>query len=207
MALSPIPDALHGKHIAVVDVEGNGHSPPEIIEIAVVTISGTEVCPGDIRSWLVRPLHPITPIVTRKVHGICDSDVADCPEWVRVAPIIGGALSGRVLVAHNATVERRVLSAHLPDWSPPMVLDTLRLAKAVWPGLPGYGLDKLIEHAGLDTTAVAEYGHHHAGYDAWAAWQLLRNLIRDGDLDWPTLVLLAGLPEFVPTPEPEGGLW
>lgn len=32
-------------------------------------------------TWLVRPTQPITPIVTRKVHGITDTDVADAPRW------------------------------------------------------------------------------------------------------------------------------
>lgn len=206
-AFTEVPDILHGKAIAVVDVEGNGRIPPEIIEIAVVLVSGALVNADGVQSWLVRPQNPITPIVTRKVHGIGNSDVEGCPQWTAVSPAVAQALDGRILVAHNAIVERRVLSEHLPDWQPPMVLDTLRLARALWPGLPGYGLDKLIEHAKLDTTAMQEQGYHRAGYDAWAAWQLLRRLIHDGGLDWDRLVRAGGLPEFVPPPEPDGGLW
>lgn len=206
-AFTEVPDILRGKAIAVVDVEGNGQSPPEIIEIAVVSVSGAVVSADDVRSWLVRPQSPITPIVTRKVHGIGNSDVEGCPRWAAVSPAIAQVLDGRTVVAHNAIVEQRVLSAHLPDWQPPMVLDTLRLARALWPGLPGYGLDKLIEYAKLDTTAMREQGYHRAGYDAWAAWQLLCRLIRDSGLDWDGLVRVGGLPEFVPAPEPDGGLW
>lgn len=88
-----------------------------------------------------------------------------------------------------------------------MVLDTLRLAKKVWPGLPGYSLDKLIDHAHLDVSALAEHGYHRAGYDTWAAWLLLCKLIDDTHLDWIGLVNAAAPKEFVPTPEPEGGLW
>ncbi|MGW4720935.1 3'-5' exonuclease [Nocardia sp. NPDC004260] len=74
-----VPDALHGKDFAVVDVEGNGQTPPEIIEIAILPVSGATVGVDDMRSWLVRPARPITPIVTRKVHGITNADVAECP--------------------------------------------------------------------------------------------------------------------------------
>ncbi|MGW2665929.1 3'-5' exonuclease [Nocardia tengchongensis] len=206
-AYTEIPAALRGHDIAVVDVEGNGQNPPEIIEIAIVPVGGTAVSPDEIRSWLVRPKAPITPIVTRKVHGITNDDVADCPEWEHVSPAIGRLMFGRVLVAHNANVEKKVLSTHLPDWKPLMVLDTLRLSKAVWPGLKSYALDKLIEHAQLDTSALADQGHHRAGYDAWAAWQLLCRLARDAELDWDGVVQAGGLSEFVSPPEPEGGLW
>ncbi|MFJ4651100.1 exonuclease domain-containing protein [Nocardia sp. NPDC088792] len=206
--IAEVAEALRGKRLAVVDVEGNGHNPaPEIIEIAIVPIDGHVVDAEDLRCWLVRPQNPINPVVTRKVHGIRDSDVADCPQWAQIAPTVGAALSGRVLVAHNATVEHKALSSHLPLWEPPMVLDTLRLAKVVWPHLSGYGLDALIEHAALDMAAVCDQRRHRAAYDAWAAWQLLHRLVLDGDLDWDALVRAGGLPEFVPAPEPEGGLW
>ncbi|WP_460695629.1 3'-5' exonuclease [Nocardia thraciensis] len=200
------PDALHQRQLAVVDVEGNGQNPPEIIEIALLAVDGPTT-PDALRSWLIQPQRPVTPIVTRKVHGITNVDLADCPSWHEVNDEIDEALCGRVLVAHNATIERKVLAAHLPDWDPPMILDTLRLAKSVWRGLDSYVLDKLIERGQLDVTAVAGQGYHRAGHDAWAAWQLLCALIADGELDWPELVAAAGLPDFLPTPEPEGGLW
>ncbi|MGF6889023.1 DNA polymerase III epsilon subunit-like protein [Nocardia sp. GAS34] len=202
----PFPNTLHQRGLVVVDVEGNGQNPPEIIEIALLLVDGPTT-PDALRSWLIQPQQPVTPIVTRKVHRISNADLADCPPWHEVAEEIDEALCGRVLVAHNASVERKVLAAHLPDWNPPLILDTLRLAKKVWRGLDSYALDKLIERGQLDTSAVSGQGYHRAGYDTWAAWQLLCALITDGELDWPGLVTMAGLGEFLPTPEPEGGLW
>ncbi|MEU2258154.1 3'-5' exonuclease [Nocardia xishanensis] len=202
-----VPTALRGHDLAIVDVEGNGHNPPEIIEIAVLAVSESTANVDDLRSWLIRPQQPITAIVTRKVHHITNNDVADCPSWPDIACQVDAALAGRVLVAHNARVEQRVLAAHLPYWQPPLVLDTLRLAKTVWPDLPGYGLDKLIAHARIGTEAVAGNGYHRAGYDAWAAFELLCVLIDDADLDWEHLLAAAALPEFLSASEPEGGLW
>ncbi|WP_378735562.1 exonuclease domain-containing protein [Nocardia brasiliensis] len=205
--MTEIPNTLSGKDIAVVDVEGNGQTPPEIIEIAILSVSGETVSVDNMRAWLIKPRQPITPIVTRKVHGIKNAYVSDAPSWEEVAPDVDAALAARTLVAHNAGVEQRVLASHLPYWNPPMVLDTLRLAKVVWPGLPSYSLDKLIEHGNLDTSSVTTQGYHRAGYDAWAAWQLLCKLVDDGDLDWTGLVSAAAPKEFVPKAEPEGGLW
>lgn len=198
-----IPAALAGQRLAVVDVEGNGQQPPEIIEIAVLPID-QEPTLSNMRSWLIRPEQKITPLVTRRVHGISNADVAKCPPWSAVAAEVEVMLAGRILVAHNASVEHRVLSAHLPDWAPPLVLDTLRLAKHVWPGLGGYGIDKLIAHAELEAADVA--GHRHrAAFDTWSVWQLLCALLDHSELGWSALVATAALPRL-PRPE-QGGLW
>lgn len=202
-----LPEALHGRRLIVVDVEGNGQQPPEIIELAALPIDADYGIESDMLSWMIRPQKPITAMVTRKVHGIRDGDVADCPAWPEVAPQIAALLADRILVAHNASVEHRVITAHLPEWQPPMVLDTLRLAKYVWLDLPGYGLDKLVAHAGIDPAGFAESGYHRAAYDAWCAWQLLLRLIDDGELDWMGLLKVAALPGFAPAEEPDGGLW
>jgi DNA polymerase III epsilon subunit-like protein len=203
---TPIPPALADNNLVVVDVEGNGQNPPEIIEFAALPVSGT-ANHADLRSWLIKPTKPIVPMVTRNVHGIKNSDVADCPAWSDVAPEIAKVLDARVLIAHGAHVEYRVIGAHLPDWTPPMVLDTMRLAKYVWPGLRSYGLEKLAERADLDLTAVADLKPHRAAYDTWCAWQLLRALVDDGNLAWPGLIKVATLPGSAAPAEPEGGLW
>lgn len=207
MTASP-PAALNGQQLAVVDVEGNGQQPPEIIEIAVLPVDG-EVSGEHLRSWMIRPERPINAMVTRKVHGISNDDVAHCPPWSTVATEVEPLLTDRTLIAHNASVELKVLSAHLPDWKPPMVLDTMRLAKHVLPNLGGgYGLDNLVRVVELDTSGINEQRYHRAGYDTWCAWKLLLALIELGKLDdWDRLVNVAALPGFVPPEEPEGRLW
>jgi DNA polymerase III epsilon subunit-like protein len=212
-----------GQDVIVVDVEGNGRQPPEIIEIALLPLStGGIATPAQLRTWLIRPEHPINPMVTRKVHGIADADVADAPRWGQVADQIATQLHGRVLVAHNATVERRVLGAHLPHWRPPLVLDTQRLAKTVWPGLPGgYGLDNLITHAalsppdaaGLPEHVAAGMARHRAPYDTWMTAALFAHLITHAGLSPEQLLQAGRLPDppglstgAAPT-DTEGGLW
>lgn len=202
-----IPNALRGRDLVVVDVEGNGQTPAEIIEIAVLHIATETVAPDAVRSWMIRPRTPITPVVTRNVHGIANDDVANCPKWADVADEIDSVLAGRTLVAHNASVEQRILASHLPYWNPPMVLDTLRLARKLWLRLPSYSLGRLIEHAQLDDDASKVPGSHRAAPDAWATWLLLNRLVADGNLDWAALVSTAAPREFVPPPEPEFGLW
>jgi exodeoxyribonuclease X len=203
---SSLPTALVGKRLVVVDVEGNGQVPPEIIELAALPVDdGTSI--KAMRHWMVRPSKPITSIVTRKVHGISNDDVADSPAWPEVAGDIEAVLSDRILVAHHATVEHKVIGTHLPSWRPPLVLDTLRLAKHVWPNHARYSLDWLVEHVGFDVAAVADDHYHRARYDTWCAWLLLLRLVEESGLDWAGLVKVAALPASAPLEEPEGGLW
>lgn len=207
-----------GHDVVVVDVEGNGQQPPEIVEIALLALtSGRDLTPADLLTWLVRPTRPITSLVTRKVHGISNADVATAPRWDEVAGAVATALERRVVVAHNASVERRVLAEHVPSWRPPLLLDTMRLAKAVWPGLPGgYGLDNLIRHAALTPpdlpTEVAgpdRMRRHRAGYDTWMTAALLVTLVRAGELDWGQLLTAARLPDpsGCETADTQDGLW
>lgn len=179
--------ALDGQQLAVVDIEGHGGSPPQIVEIAVLPVDDGE--PAPIQTWLVRPTEPISPIVTRRVHGIRNDDVAGAPAWAEIADQVHRALRGRVLVAHHAAVEQTVLHTHLPDWHPTLVLDTLRLARHVHPGRVGYSLDA------LTTADKATPGQRHrAAHDTTRTHQLLRALITAADLDWTRLRTHAALP-------------
>lgn len=201
-----IPNTLRGRDIAVVDIEGNGQIPPEIVELAILAPAGDAVVVGELRSWLIRPTRPITSIVTRRVHGITNADVANCPSWIEAAESVDEALAGRILVAHNAAGDRRVLSTHLPTWEPPSVFDTVRLAKNVWPGLyGGYSLENLVRHAELDRHAIPGQKHHRASWDTWATWQLLARLVEDSGYSWDQLASVAALADCI-QPEPVG-LW
>lgn len=202
-----LPAALLDRAVAVVDLEGNGGQPPEIVEIAILPVDGTPPAEDELREWLVRPKTRINGIA-RRIHGIGNSDVESCPQWRDTAPAVQQLLQGRTMVAHSAAGDYRVLGEHLPSWRPPMVLDTLRLARHVWPGLPGYGLSDLVAHASLpvgDTTQQRR--PHRAGFDTWCTWLLLLALLEDASMAWEELVAAAALPQFAPLVEPEGGLW
>ncbi|MFF5035557.1 3'-5' exonuclease [Nocardia salmonicida] len=202
-----IPSILRGRGIIIGVLEGNGQSPPEIIELALLPLAGDAAEVEGIRSWLIRPALPITPIVTKRVHGISNADVLTAPPWSEVADEIEVALGDRILLAHNADGDRRVISAHLPEWRPEMVIDTVRLAKAVWPDLyGGYSLEDLVRHAQLDRHAIPGQRQHRAAWDTWATWQLLARLVEDSGYGWDQLVRASALNWGIAAPEP-AGLW
>ena len=126
----------------VVDVEGNGQQPPDLVELAVVPIVGGVI--GEPVSWLVRPQRPITPIAAR-IHGLTNEDVADAPSLRGHRGDVLLALTARRVVAHNAHVDVGVLRRELRGWECPEVFDTLKLARRLLPGQMSYRLGALVE--------------------------------------------------------------
>src|SRR5262249_42461385 len=100
----------------VVDVEGNGQQPPDLVELAAVPVVDGVI--GEALSWLVRPETPIKHFATR-IHGLTNKDVADCPPFESVKVDVLMALSHPALVAHNAHVDVDVLQHKLPGGNHP----------------------------------------------------------------------------------------
>ncbi|MET8346757.1 3'-5' exonuclease [Streptomyces microflavus] len=192
--------------ILVVDVEGNGANPPDLVEVAALPVRDGRPDTSTAGAWLTRPKNPVTPFAAR-VHGLTNKRLEHEPGWEEIADTVHTLLGGSWICAHNAHVDYKVLSAHLPRWQPAGVLDTLRLAKATYPGLPKYGLDALIEHVRLDLTA-APAQRHRATFDAYATALLLIEMAGHYDT-WDRLVAAAvppGLPG-APQAEEEPTLW
>ncbi len=158
---------------AVVDVEGNGQQPPDLVELAVVPILSGAI--GDPVTWLVRPAQPISGLATR-IHGLRNQDVAGAPAFAGISAQVRSALAAPVLVAHNAHVDIGLLARKLPGWQPPEVLDTLRLARRMMPGLPSYRLGALAGRLGLADGLPSGLSPHRAAYDALVTARLFTEL-------------------------------
>jgi len=192
--------------LLVVDVEGNGTNPPDLVEAAALPIDHGRPDKTTARAWLTRPQRPVTAFATR-VHGLTNQDLADKPAWAEIADDVQESLGTSWICAHNAHIDHRVLAAHLPGWEPTGVLDTLRLARATLPGLSSYSLDALIKAVQPDLRE-APAQRHRATYDAYATAQILIALAGHYDT-WDDLVAVAvppGLPG-TPVPEKDPTLW
>ncbi|MDH6134276.1 exodeoxyribonuclease X [Kitasatospora sp. MAA4] len=191
----------------VVDVEGNGATPPDLVEVAAIPIDHGRPVPTSARASLIRPPQPITRFATG-VHHITNQDVATAPTWDQIAPAVHADLDGCWIAAHNAHVDYNVLKRHLPTWQPAGVIDTLRLARATYPDAPKYGLDALIAHTGIDLADMPGQ-RHRAGYDAHATALLLLDLAAHHPT-WEALIAAAvpaGMPG-APAPDHEDqALW
>lgn len=171
----------------VVDVEGNGHQPPDLVELAAVPIVGGSI--GEPKAWLVRPDQPIKYFATR-IHGLSNQDVADAPTFAAIKDDVLAALDAGALVAHNAHVDVSVLQRKLGDWKTPEVFDTLKLARRLLPDASGYKLGTLVDSFNLAEGMPGGLSPHRAGYDALVAARLFVHLAATAT----TLEVLRGDP-------------
>jgi exodeoxyribonuclease X len=174
-------------HYVVVDVEGNGQQPPELVELAVVRIVGGIV--GEPTNWLVRPEHPIKHLAT-SFHGIRTHDVAGCPPLLEISAEVLAALDAPALVAHNAHVDVDVLRRELPGWEPPETFDTLKLARWLVPDASDYKLGTLVSKFKLAEGLPDGLKPHRATYDTLVTARLFALLADRAE----TLEALRGEP-------------
>ena len=161
----------------VLDLEGNGATPPEMVELALVEVRAL-VPTGRSRHWLIRPETPISHFATR-IHGIRNKDLAGAPGFDDIADDVLTLIEGAAIVGHNVRVDLDVLQRALPGWEPSAAIDTMRIARSVRPGLPSYALGKLaaslaIVVEGMEGDRVTA---HSAPYDAKLTGMLFSNLL------------------------------
>ena len=159
--------------MAFVDIETTGGHPGvhRVIDVAVIGATGDRL---DFE-WqtLVHPGVHVSAGITA-LTGIDDHMLADAPPFDRVAKELHERLAGRTFVAHNVRFDygfiRREFARLGTEWRSPN-LCTVRLSRALYPGMPRHNLDAVMEHHGI---TVAQ--RHRAMPDAQVLWQFWRKL-------------------------------
>ncbi|MBN1865253.1 MAG: 3'-5' exonuclease [Victivallales bacterium] len=130
----------------VFDTETTGLSPryDRIIEIAAI-----KVLPDGSREnyhSLVNPQRRI-PLDASRVNNITDEMVRSAPEFSELGPKFLHFCSGSTLVAHNAMFDLGFLQESLSRsglklWNG-KTIDSIKIVKNAYPGLPSYSLQSL----------------------------------------------------------------
>jgi DNA polymerase-3 subunit epsilon len=137
----------------VLDTETNGLSGDqcEMTEIGAVLVGGGEL--HDRFSSLVRTNMPLRRGIQR-FTGITQAMVDGAPDVDHVLPELGQRLRGRVMVAHNAPFDRRVLRQAFEriglEWPAPPTICTAALARALMPLQSRRGLGAVAEALGIE---------------------------------------------------------
>ena len=177
---------------AVVDLETTGLDPKrdEIVSFASIPIQEARVIVGETRATLVRPTD-MPEAKTIRIHGLRPIDLAEAPTLPEVLDLMLEALTGRVLVAHAAWVERGFLAAALKPAGLRIaepVLDTAALARHVF-GSEGLGEGEALS---LSETArrlgLPVHSPHIAEGDALTAAQVFLALCARLDRSEPQTV-------------------
>ncbi len=137
----------------VIDTETNGLAGDacELTEVGAVLVGGGEL--HDRWETLVHGAAPLSRAIQRFTQ-ISQDMVDAAPPAEAVLPDLAEQLRGRVLVAHNAAFDRRVLRqafdrAHL-DWPDPPVLCTIALARRCAPLVRQRRLAALADALGIE---------------------------------------------------------
>jgi DNA polymerase III epsilon subunit-like protein len=179
----------------VIDFEGTtpkGHRP-EPIEVAALAMKVrdrrlTET--ARFQALIQPPTHaPITPFDSGQT-GITPAMVAGQPPAADVLARLDARMTEPpyLLVAHHAATEAGFLADYqqaCPVLAGTDLLDTIKLAKAAYPGLPSYSLDPLLAHLQIPTRP----GRHRAMPDVELTAELFTRLINHGPASgsWSTI--------------------
>jgi DNA polymerase III subunit epsilon len=177
---------------AVVDLETTGLDPKqdEIISFAAVPIDAGRITVGAVSTLMIRPSR-MPEAETIRIHGLRPQDLAEAQELPAVLDSILEALTGRVLVAHAAWVERGFLSEAVKEAGVRLrrpVIDTVALFRRV------QGEGAVDEEAIVPLSdAVRDLGlpvhrPHHADGDALTTAQLFLALATRLDAREPQTV-------------------
>ncbi|EMT46863.1 PolC-type DNA polymerase III [Anoxybacillus flavithermus] len=163
----------------VFDVETTGLSAvyDTIIELAAVKVKNGEII--DRFESFANPHHPLS-ATTIELTKITDDMLKDAPDVEEVLEKFYHWIEDCVLVAHNATFDIGFLNAgfkkiHRGKVTNP-VIDTLELARYLYPELKNHRLNTLCKKFNIELTQ-----HHRAIYDAEATGYLLIHLLKELD--------------------------
>lgn len=157
-----------------LETTGTVSGADQIVEIGAVRFIDGVV--DSVFATLIDPLRPIPPGAS-KVNGIFDEMVKGKPTIESVLESFSEFCANDPMVAHNAPFDFQFLNSDYKKFelSTPqgLILDTLPIARKVFPGLANYKLGTLIQHLKIPST-----GFHRAEEDATYCGNLFLELVK-----------------------------
>lgn len=191
------------------DLETTGFIPgvDRIIEIGAVRYIDGQV--DAVFSTLVDPQMSI-PEGASRVNGIYDDMVKGQPLIKDLLQPFAEFCEDDVIVAHNAAFDVQFLTADIKKLESPapkgVILDTLQIAKKVYPGLPNYKLGTLVQHLNIPASNFHR-AEEDASYTANLFYQMMLKMSGKNELPpIENLVSISGkeemrFPQIVPQPK------
>jgi ATP-dependent DNA helicase DinG len=138
----------------VIDLETTGNNPKKgdkIIQFAAVVIENGKITES--YSSLLNPKRPI-PAFIEELTGLNDEMVKDAPLFSEIASKVNSLLEGAYFVAHNVLFDLSFLQEELIQAGYEgfygSVLDTVEMARILFPTADGYKLSDLAEKENLN---------------------------------------------------------
>ncbi len=166
-----------------------------IVEIGAVKFSGKT--PMATFSTLVDPKKHIPEDATR-VNGITDDMVEGKPLIQDLLKPFAEFCEDLPIVAHNAPFDAQFLTADIKrhEMAAPqgVILDTLPIARKVFPGLANYKLGTLVQHLNIPAGQFHR-AEEDASYCGYLFFEILTKVASDANPPIENLIALTGKPE------------
>lgn len=168
---------LFDHQLVAIDIEGDGNAPIEPVEITAIDFN--EHGSGPAQTWTCNPGRRMNRYAV-KIHGITDAMVRGLPRFETFAPEVFSALDGKIVVSHGVAGDMHLLKRKIPGLVGAKALDTLKMARASFPGRRGFKLFELIDHLGIHVEPPSgSRGRHSSALDAEATRLLFLALVSD----------------------------
>jgi DNA polymerase-3 subunit epsilon len=179
--------------LVFVDVETTGMSftRGRVIEIGVIRVESGEIT--DSFNSLVDPQAELPMFIT-ELTGITGDELLSAPSFYDISGELYDILSGAVFVAHNVRFDYGFLKQEFKRVGKkfsPKQLCTVRLSRALYPGVRGHKLQDLIDRCGIEVDA-----RHRAYDDAKAMWQFIQH----AQSDFPAPLVEAAIKQQIKSP-------
>lgn len=169
----------------------------QIVEIGAVKFVGGQI--DSVFSTLVNPRRSIPPGASA-VNGITDDMLVGKPFVEDLLEPLTQFCGDHPLVAHNASFDSQFLVSDYKKFELPTprgtVLDTLPIARKVFPGLANYKLGTLVQHLKIPSSEFHR-AEADASYCGYVFMEMVRRISVNGKApELTNLVALTGRPTF-----------
>lgn len=182
---------LGGEVFTAFDTETTGLSSKyeRIIEIGAVKFDKTGIL--DTYSVLINPEKKISSEIT-DITGITNQMVSNCKVFSDIAPVFLNFINQTKLIAHNSSFDINFINSELQKTpynnlskGQCNAVDTVKIARKVFPGLPYYNLQFLATHFNIKVDAA-----HRAYDDARVCMELFVLCMKEAAKKFGTSVII-----------------
>gem|GEM_PF-2978260 len=186
----------------VLDLEGTGAQHKEnegIVEIAAIEINEKKLT-KNFYYKLINPQIDVPPMISR-IHGLKNKDLEHEPIFDEIKIDLFNFINNKILVGHNVNIDYRLLKIKMPNYEPPLILDTKKLSKHFWGDTSKHGLDDLIKRFHIQNELKdlpIKRNRHSAFYDAYATGVVFLNILKEKFPDNTSLKIVANICSMQP---------
>jgi DNA polymerase-3 subunit epsilon len=182
--------------VVILDFETTGLSTnggDRVIEVGAVVVEGYRIT--DSFQSLVNPGVPVRGFI-ENYTGISNAMLSKAPAADDVFPDLYRFIDGAVIVAHNASFDRKFLDVELANVGYRNVqplLCSMRIARRLYPCAPNHKLGTLVEYARVPVTGEFHRALADAEMTAGLWLKMMELLTQEHGLSNPELQLLQKL--------------